>query len=437
MDRRYFISPRAVRGTTIEGKLLRLLNSFTKPADFKAITDQPTTGFSSDGTGYGVGEIVAKRILAARPAGGYTSIFQIASTEKGRYETVIDGLGEDKFTDLLLSSIALTPGTDHRTLSGNFRRANPEATGLADSTIIMKDNIEIIAYCSFRSDDEEILFPFRTVPLDTAGNFIIDHLTDDFEKLALVARFKNSREIFHRSGLLPIKGLPTTSLSYRPVLIQQEALVSSETLNTGIAAMIGTETDGSTVKALAASLRNDFIEINGTITKPDTFLWFDSDIEFTNEIRLAPTQFAGPHWVSDFDEFIGVSSQVVKQNHTNVGFFIVGILLPVVGMFLIAKDASLDHDFSIRQQIDDALREGFNDSILAQFAERIQREVDEMDLAEKIFLATVVKFEENPKDLYAAIAEYMISHKTLQSVSINGSGMTFNVWLTLPLVLNE
>ena len=108
-------------------------------------------------------------------------------------------------------------------------------------------------------------------------------------------------------------------------------------------------------------------------------------------------------------------------------FFIAGILSSCSRNVSIAEDASLDHDFSIKQQIDDALREGFNDSILAQFAERIQGKSLKWTRAEKIFLATVVKFEENPEDLYAAIAEYMDFTKPLQSVSINGSELTFNV----------
>jgi hypothetical protein len=54
MDRRSFINPRFVVGTTVEMKILSLLNGFNEVPDFKVITDSSGFGFADDRDGYGI-----------------------------------------------------------------------------------------------------------------------------------------------------------------------------------------------------------------------------------------------------------------------------------------------------------------------------------------------------------------------------------------------
>jgi len=46
MDRRYFIHPRSIVGTSVEGKVIALLNSLNTAEDFDIIQDRPGFGYA-------------------------------------------------------------------------------------------------------------------------------------------------------------------------------------------------------------------------------------------------------------------------------------------------------------------------------------------------------------------------------------------------------
>ena len=77
MDRLFFIPPAAVIGSTVETKVLNLLNSFQTTDDFDVIQDREGLGYAIGDGGNTIGETVAQRILDIRPDGGFTSLLQI------------------------------------------------------------------------------------------------------------------------------------------------------------------------------------------------------------------------------------------------------------------------------------------------------------------------------------------------------------------------
>ncbi len=443
MDRRYFIHPSSVIGTTVEGKIIALLNSFNSSEDFDVIQDRPGFGYAQDRVGYGIERDTAQRILDARPEGGWTSLSQIVGNVVP-FDSNIDGFGQDKFSDLVVSAIALSGGSDHRTIRGGFRVVDPNEPRLNPPNLTTP--IDLIIYGKFSGASTNYVVPVQLVETDVSGNFIIEHITNDYEEFALVAAFRDSEEIFHRSGLIPIQSYPLNELEYRPILVNQSFALIDSDFRDRVEDQAGTVVEGDkTLESITSDFKDGFVEIQGEINAPDTFLWFDSTIEFTSEVRYLPSQFA-PNWVRDLSEIMGVQARVVEQNHSNAGFIIASILAflippfgltlgPIVTMVFLALDANQDSNIDTKSSISNALRDAFSDQTLETFQATIQGQIDNADEITQLGLRLLSKFEETPADPLQAIIDYMASHATIQEVSIDTEDMELNIWLTMPFTI--
>lgn len=443
MDRRYFIHPRSVVGTSVEGKVIALLNSFNTVEDFDVIQDRPGFGYAKTHPGYGIDHATAQRILDARPPGGWTGLSQIVG-DVVPFDSNIDGFGQDKFSDLVVSAIALSGGTDHRTIRGSFHLIDPDSNSLSPPAIT--DPIDVIVYGKFSGAATDYVVPVQLVETDDNGEFVLEHITNDFEEFALVAAFRDSEEIFHRSGLIPIQTYTLPELEYRPKLVNQEFALSDSDFRDRVEEQAGTVVEGDkTLESITSDFKDGFVEIQGEINAPDTFLWFDSNVTFTSQVRYLPTQYA-PNWVRDLTEILGVQAEVVDQNHANAGFVIASILAflipgvglalgPIVTIIFLAIDANQDSSIDTKESIANALRDAFSDQTLETFQTAIQEQVDNADertLAGLLFLS---QFDEFPDDPLQAIIDYMAAHATVQSVNVDPDEMVLNIWLTLPFTI--
>lgn len=443
MDRRYFIHPRSVVGTTVEGKVLALLNSFNSPEDFDVIQDRPGFGYAQDRVGYGIDHPTAQRILDARPAGGWTSLSQMVG-DVVPFDSNIDEFGQDKFSDLVVSAIALSGGTDHRTIRGSFRRIDPDAASVDPPTIT--EPIDVIVYGKFSGSSTDYVVPVQLVETDATGEFVIEHITNDYEEFALVAAFRDSEEVFHRSGVIPIQSYPLSELAYRPILVNQTFALTDADFRERVAEQSGTVIEGDkTLESLTSDFQDGFVELQGEISAPDTFLWFDSTITFTSHLRYLPSQFA-PNWVRDLSEILGVQAEVVDQNHSNAGFIIASVLAflipgvglalgPIVTIVFLAIDASQDASIDTQTSIANALRDAFSNQTLAAFQDAIQNQLENADQLTQIGLLFLSEFEETPDDPLQAIIDHMAAHVTVQTVVIDSDEMALNLWLTLPFTM--
>ncbi|MCP5018993.1 MAG: hypothetical protein GY938_27500 [Ketobacter sp.] len=443
MDRRYFIHPRSVVGTSVEGKVIALLNSFNTPQDFDVIQDRPGFGYAVTHPGYGIDHPTAQRILDARPSGGWTGLSQIVG-DVVPFDSNIAGFGQDKFSDLVVSAIALSGGTDHRTIRGSFRLIDPDAASLTPPNIT--DPIDVIVYGKFSGASTDYVVPVQMVQTDANGEFILEHITNDFEQFALVAAFSDSEEVFHRSGLIPIQTYTLPELEYRPILVNQSFALEDSDFRDRVEEQAGTVVEGDkTLESITSDFKDGFVEIQGEILAPDTFLWFDSTITFTSEVRYLPSQYA-PNWVRDLSEIMGVQSQVTDQNHSNAGFIIASVLAffipgvglalgPIVTIIFLAIDANQDSNIDTKTSIANALRDAFSDQTLATFQAAIQDQIDNADALTQFGLEFLSDFEEDPEDPLQAIIDYMASHATVQTVSIDPDEMELNIWLTLPFTI--
>ena len=61
--------------------------------------------------------------------------------------------------------------------------------------------------------------------------------------------------------------------------------------------------------------------------------------------------------------------------------------------------------------------------------------IDNADALTQFGLEFLSDFEEDPEDPLQAIIDYMASHATVQTVSINPDEMELNIWLTLPFTI--
>jgi hypothetical protein len=387
---------------------------------------------------------LAQRILDARPVTGFTSIRQIVDWDnKLEFKTIISGFGPDKFSDLVLSSIMLTPGSDHRVIRGSFKQINLNA----GTTPTMTEDIDVVTYGRFVGSQTDEIFPIHLSETNENGEFVFEHITNDFTEFALVGFFQDSGEVFHRSGLIPIQSFPLGELNYNPILLNQSEGQTDAQFRENVETQVGTVVDGDkTITELTSDFKNDFIEMKGNIHAPNTFLFFDSDITFTSHMTILGSQFAS-NWIRDLTSLIAVNS-VVDQNHSNAGFIIASILsflIPGVGLFLgpivtlllLAIDHSLDTSDSIRNQITSSLREKLGDETLQTFAEIIRQQVEDATPTQQLGLLFLTDFEETPTDPLEAIIQFMIDHKTVQKVDINSENIVFNVWLTLPFFISE
>ena len=123
MGRQFFISPAAIIGSTVETKVLNLLNSFQSTDDFDVIQDREGLGYAIGEDGSSIGDRVAQRILDIRPDGGFTSLLDIVDLGFS-LTTKVPGFGEDKFSDLVMSAIALS-NDPRSSLTGSFRAIDP------------------------------------------------------------------------------------------------------------------------------------------------------------------------------------------------------------------------------------------------------------------------------------------------------------------------
>lgn len=447
MDRKHFIRPEFVSGTTVEGKILALLNGFDEPEDFEVIQDRLGYGYARDREGYGIGRRVAERFIALRPPEGFTSLDQIAFiNEEGDFDSPVSGFGPDKFSDLILSAIALSPGVDHRSIRGSFRVVNPDG-GIQDMTATLTEPIDVIAYGRFSGSPVDAVVPVQLVETDAAGQFVIEHITNDYQEFALVACFKDSGEVFHRSGLINIQSYPFDLLDYNPIMLNQVESKSDSDFRDQVEEQEGNVLEsGETIKSLTSDFKDGFIEMEGEIVAPDTFLFFDSNITFTSHVTMAGSQYS-ENWVRDMDSLVAVNSTIVEQNHSNVGFIIVSILaflIPYIGIALgtivsivfASIDAAQDASLDTKKKIAEALRTKLGDEMLDTFAELIRLQVDEATLVEQIGLRLLSEFEDNGEEDLDAIAEFMVNHKTVQQVAVDPDDITFNVWLTLPFYIS-
>ena len=376
MDRRSFIHPRFVVGTTVEEKVLTLLNGFTRVADFKKIADRPGFGYAYVRRGYGIGEVVGRQILEARPDAGFTSIRELADwNANSKFKTVIPRFGPDKFSDLVLAAIALTPGDDHRCIRGSFRRIDPGAEGL---TPVMTEGIDVIVYGRFEGSKIKSVVPIQLAETNPDGEFELRHITDDFVELALVGVFRDSGEVFHRSGLIPIQSFPFQKLDYNPILLNQiEGLADAdfrESVQTQVGTAAGT---GKTITKLTSDLKQGFIEMKGEIVAPGTSLSSNNNIAFTAHVAMSGNKFTS-NGMRDLNSLAVVNTDVLLMSLS------------------IGRSRGVSR--ATRNQIANSLREKLVEQALRPFA---------------------------------GGTRFPTNHKTVQKVEIDSENITFNTWLTL------
>ncbi|WP_340203196.1 hypothetical protein [Ascidiimonas sp. W6] len=460
-DYPFFIDPRFVAGSTVEGKVLALLNSLNTVAELTSIPDRHRAGYAQEGRGYGIRIDVAQNILDARPAEGFTSLSQIATLVRRRntpeyYDYQIEGLGLDTFSDIVLAAIAASPGTDHRTITGNFRMINPAAAGLADATIPLDRDYDVIAFGKFQGSSSSAIFPVQIATQDDEGNFTLTHITNDFEEFALVGIFRKEGEeedlsqfdLFHRSGLIPIQSFPLNELIYRPILINQTEAVTASSFQDDIKEQEGSETeDGEIIESLNSEFKEGLIEIKGRIRKEDTVLWFDSTVDFTSELFLYPT-FYTSDWVRDLNKTVLTTSRITDQNHSNSGFWILtalSFLVPGIGGLLgiglgiafLVIDNNEDASEETKALLAAELENSLTTELITQFAEVIRDGVENASDLERLGLAFLASFEEAPADPFEAIIQFMIGHKTVRAITVDPDNLTIDAWLTLPFFVES
>jgi hypothetical protein len=454
IDYPFFIDPVFVHGTTVEGKVLALLNSVNSVEELVAIPDRYGMGYADEGTGYGIRTDVAQNILDARPPGGFTSLSQIAlntglTIANSPYVFQIPGLGRDTFSDIVMAAIAAAPGTDHRTITGNFRVINADATGLDDATLPLEGDYDVIAFGKFQGSRNTTIFPVQVARKDEEGNFTLEHITNDYQEFAIVGVFRKEDgnryqlDLFHRSGLIPIQTYPLQELIYQPILINQVETVSADDFEEDLKAKEGDRTeDGEIIEKLNSEFKDGFIEIKGEVRKEDTLLWFDSTIEFTSELFLLPT-FYTPNWVRDLSTTVRTTSRITEQNHSNDGFWILtglSFLVPGIGGLLgiglgiafLVIDNNEDNSEETKALLAAELENSLTTELVTQFADVIRDGVENASLLERAGLLFLSSFEEAPDDAFEAIIQFMIGHKTVRSVTIDEENLTIDAWLTLP-----
>jgi hypothetical protein len=454
-DYPFFISPRFIEGTTVEGKLFQFLNSLNTVEDFMSIPDKYGTGYSEEREGYGVRRDLAERLLAVRPIEGFTHLNQIAAfvgSRKGTWNYAIRGLGQDTFTDIVLAAIASSSGSDHRTVRGNFRVLNNDATGLDDATVPLDQPYDLIVFAKFQGSEHDQVIPVQIAQQDDEGNFTIQHITNDYEQFALVGIFRQEDgdpfkfDLFHRSGLIPIQTYPLNELNYEPILINQSETLSNEDFRRDVREKEGEETeDGEIIDRLISTFKDGLVEFEGEIRREDAFLWFDSTVSFKSEMFILPTFYAN-NWVRNLGSTVHTTSRITEQNHSNDGFWVVALLsflVPGIGGLLgiglgiafIVIDANEDTNPETKEQINNELKESLGDEVLQRIADVIKDNVENATPIERIGLSLLSSFEETPEDETEAIIEFLIGHRTIRSVTINPTEMTFDVWLTMPFFL--
>ncbi|XLS28490.1 hypothetical protein ACJD0Z_14930 [Flavobacteriaceae bacterium M23B6Z8] len=458
-DYPFFIDPGFVLGSTVEGKVLTLLNNAATIEDLTKIPDRYGMGYANDGSGYGIRADVAQNILNARPPGGFTTLSQIALytgvlVENSRYVYVIPGLGRDTFSDIVMAAIANAPGTDHRTITGNFRVINRNPSGLGDTTLPLQGDYDVIAFGKFQGSSNSTIFPVQVARQDGEGNFTLDHITNDYEEFALVGVFRKEEgpmtllDLFHRSGPIPIQTYPLNELIYQPILINQVESVSAEAFEDALKTNEGSRTDdGEIIEKLNSEFKDGFIEIKGEVRKENTLLWFDSTIEFTSELFLLPT-FYTPDWVRNLGATVKTTSRITDQNHSNVGFWIIsglsfltpgigGLLGISLGITFLVIDSKQDNSAETKALLATELENSLTTELINQFADVIRDGVENASALERLGLLFLSSFEETPDDPFEAIIEFMIGHKTIRSVTIDEDNLTIDAWLTLPFFIDE
>lgn len=472
MDRLFFIPPAAVIGSTVETKVLNLLNSFQTPDDFDVIQDREGLGYAIGDGGNTIGETVAQRILDIRPDGGFTSLLQIVDSTFS-FTTKVPGFGEDKFSDLVMSAIALSDDAKW-SLSGSFRSIDPaefeayaanadnmgpvergrELRRLAEATV-MTDSMDVIAFGRFKGSSLEFAVPLLAIQTDNDGEFRFNNLTFDYDEFCLVVARSDSEDFFHRSGPMTFTG---SDVEYRPVLVQQAFTLENDEFRETIEAKAGETVDGDKIlEDITSSFKDDYIELRGTILAPNTVLWADSRITFTNELRFLPTRYCSG-WVNDMEQVIGVSSVTTEQNHSNAGFIIIAVLaffLPgglfwgsLLTILFILKDRQEDNSEETKTLIADALTEAFT----LEFMETLEETVDEQingignqvdDVADDILdrlPGLLPGGEERQEDREAEaemrredLIEYMSGRVTVETVTTTPDELTMQLWVTTPL----
>ena len=472
MDRLFFIPPAAVIGSTVETKVLNLLNSFQTTDDFDVIQDREGLGYAIGDGGNTIGETVAQRILDIRPDGGFTSLLQIVDIGF-TFTTKVPGFGEDKFSDLVMSAIALSDDPKS-SLSGSFRSVDPadfeayaanadsmgpverglELHRLAQATK-MTDPMDVIVFGRFKGSTLEFVVPLLAVQTDGEGEYSFNNLTDDYEDCYLVAARSDSDDFFHRSGSIDFTG---SDIDYRPVLVQQAFTLENDEFRETIEEKAGETVDGDKIlEDITSSFKDGYIELRGTILAPNTLLWADSRITFTNELRFLPTRHCSG-WVNDLEQVIGVSSVTVEQNHSNAGFIILAVLAfflpggrfwgPLISILFFIKDRQLDNSEDTKEVIANALTEAFTLEFMNTLEETVDEQINGVghqvdDVAEDILdrlPGLLPGGEERQEDREAErqqrradLIEYMSGRVTVETVTTNPDELTMMLWVTTPL----
>ncbi|MAR01066.1 MAG: hypothetical protein CMI00_11110 [Oceanospirillaceae bacterium] len=472
MDRQFFIPPAAVIGSTVETKVLDLLNSFATTDDFDVIQDRAGLGYAIGDGGVAIGDTVAQRILDIRPAGGFTSLTELVDIGF-TFVPKVPGFGPDKFSDLVMSAIALSGG-DKWSLSGSFRsvdpaeledfNANSEDMGRLERArairelmagTLMTESIDVIVFGRFRGSSLDIVVPLLAIQTDGGGEYRFDNLTFDYEEFCLVAAKSDSEGFFHRSGAMTFSG---DDMEYRPVLIQQAFTLENDEFRETIEEKAGSSVDGDKIlEEITSSFKDGYIELRGTILAPNTLLWADSRITFTNELRFLPTHFT-PGWVNDLEEVIGVSSVTTEQNHSNAGFIILAVLaffLPgglfwgsLLTILFILKDRQLDNSEDTKALIADALSEAFTDEFMNTLEETVDEQINGIghqvdDFADEVLeeLPDILPGSDDRQEDRAAereqrradLIDYMSGRVTVESVVTTPTELTMQLWVTTPI----
>ncbi|ADM09792.1 hypothetical protein PB2503_08684 [Parvularcula bermudensis HTCC2503] len=448
MDRQSFIPAAAVFGTTVERKIITLLNSFNDVRDFDVIVDRPGFGRAEEGEGSAIGDTVAQRFLDARPPGGWTTIAEFIRSA-WPFRSTISGFGEDKFSDLVYSAIKLSAGDDHRTLTGFFRRiSNDGATPFAK----IREPVDVLVYGKFAgaSDQADFMTVIQVQETDEDGNFSIEDITDDYEEFAIVACFRDDGRVFHRSGLIPIRQFTGDEFRYRPLLLNFSFELLDENFRAQIEEQAGTQLEGGKrLESITSDFKDGFVEIKGRVIAPDTFLWFDSKLDFTIEMRMLPSNMT-QDWVRDLTSLVGIQTVVTEQSHQNDGFIIASILAffvpgglllgPIATIVFLAIDSSLDNEASTNELIADAININLDDDQLENIQNAIQDVVENADPITANALRLLSTFDEppaTPEEELEMIIEFMSTHVTIDRTDIDEDKATLSLWLTVPFAIQE
>lgn len=445
MDRQVFISGRGIIGSVTEKKILKLLNSFTTPQDFRVISDRDGFGYADESSGRGVTLEQAEAILSRRPSNGFQRIFDISGP----------GLGADTWSDIIISAMRLIEFPTTKSFTVNFT----QISSVPDDPTSSLESIDVMMYGKLKGVVSEEWIPlFRQT--NTEGLSVsFENIPDDVEQIAIVASRIDDRSVIYRSGPILLSAYDSEHLEATILLVHERQRVAPEIINNALAEQVGLEVDDDTfVRRLNADFIDRRMIISGRITQEDSFLYADSDIDFEVELLMSSTAFVteglGARYsvrrtnpdLINLEKLVGVIATNSSSSHSNwllkaVGLF--GVLIPglpgfIVPSAVIATDNSIDNSNSINRLIATTISEQVVErsfDLLANALEElsITRPTDfSILLSLGMHALGVISEGETVQEKFINI---MSRTATVDDVSITPEGIDLSVWLVVPYLI--